>query len=296
MSSNASNLTDEFLDALRTQRGYSNHTILAYRNDLNHFENYVGQTLDVKVLNNQTIADFRGWLSARMAEGKSARSNSRALSSLRSFYRFAKSENTAITRIRSPKKPKLLPKPVNIMQSMQSMETIALLQDEPWLGLRDEALLGLLYGSGLRISEALSLKRTDVIANTDWLRIRGKGNKERLVPLLPIVRDAIIAYEAAIPYVKLSDSSLFLGKQGKALQAPVFRLQLQKLRRQIGLPESATPHAFRHSFATHLLSDGVDLRTIQELLGHASLAATQHYIAVDTTRLLEGYRAAFTKI
>lgn len=289
-------LLQEYLDYLQHQRGYSNHTVLAYQNDLIHFARFLEGELSIKLLEKQTLSDFRAWLAQRMNENKSARSNARALSSLRGFYKFLECENTAIQRIRSPKQPKPLPKPVSAKQSLEAMNEIAQLQSEQWLGLRDEALLALLYGCGLRISEALSLKRGEVTANAQWLRIEGKGKKERLVPLLTVVRDALLAYEATIPYARDKGSKLFLGAQGKPLQAPVFRRQLQKLRGHIGLPETASPHAFRHSFATHLLAEGADLRSIQELLGHASLAATQHYTAVDTARLLEGYRSAFAKI
>lgn len=289
-------LIQEYLDYLQHQRGYSNHTLLAYQNDLTHFAGFLDEELSIKILQKQSLGDFRAWLAQRMAEGKSARSNARAVSSLRGFYKFLECENTAILRVRSPKQPRPLPKPVSAKQSLEAMQEIAQLQSEAWLGSRDEALLALLYGCGLRISEALSLKRGDVSAKAEWLRVQGKGRKERLVPLLPIVREAVLAYESAIPYAGDKGSQLFLGKRGKPLSAPVFRRQLQKLRDMIGLPETATPHAFRHSFATHLLAEGADLRSIQELLGHASLAATQHYTAVDTTRLLEGYRKAFEEI
>ncbi len=289
-------LLQEYLDYLQHQRGYSHHTLLAYQNDLTHFVGFLQGELSHKILEKQTLSDFRAWLAQRMNEEKSVRSNARALSSLRGFYKFLECENTAILRVRSPKQPRPLPKPVSAKQSLEAMNEIADLQAEPWLGLRDEALLALLYGCGLRISEALALKRGEVTQKAEWLRVDGKGKKERLVPLLSVVRKAILAYEAAIPYTGDKGSPLFLGAQGKPLQAPVFRRQLQKLRGQIGLPETATPHAFRHSFATHLLAEGADLRSIQELLGHASLKATQHYTAVDTARLLEGYRTAFAKI
>ncbi len=288
-------LIQSYLDYLKNQRGYSDHTILAYQNDLADFAAFLKGELSITLLEKQTLSDFRAWLAQRLEEGKSARSNARALSSLRGFYKFLECENTAILRVRSPKQPKPLPKPVSAKQSLEAMQEISQLQSEQWLGLRDEALLALLYGCGLRISEALSLKRGEVSANVEWLRIEGKGKKERLVPLLPVVREAILAYETTIPYSGDKDSELFLGKQGKPLQAPVFRRQLQKLRGYIGLPESATPHAFRHSFATHLLAEGADLRSIQELLGHASLAATQHYTAVDT-RDCGTLRKAFTEV
>ncbi|MDG1287210.1 MAG: tyrosine recombinase XerC [Rickettsiales bacterium] len=289
-------LIQKYLDHLTTQRGYSQHTVIAYENDLLHFSGFLGEPPTRASLKEITLSDLRKWLAERMQEQKSPRSNARAISALRGFYKWSKVENTAIVRLRSPKKPKPLPKPVSAIQSLKALQEIGELQAEPWLSLRDEALLALLYGCGLRISEALGLKRGEVAPDAEWLRVEGKGKKERLVPLLPVVREALVAYEVLIPYAADKDSPLFLGKQGKPLNAPVFRRQLQKLRAQIGLPESATPHAFRHSFATHLLAEGADLRSIQELLGHASLAATQHYTAVDTAHLLEGYRNAFAKI
>lgn len=289
-------LIEEYLDHLGSARGYSAHTLKAYEGDLQHFAGFLGEPPEREVLEGTTLSEFRRWLSQRMEEGKSPRSNARALSALRGFYKWAGCENTAIQRLRGPKGAKPLPKPVSAVQSLQAMQHIGDLQEEPWLAARDEALLGLLYGAGLRISEALSLKRGDVTADAEWLRIEGKGKKERLVPLLAVVREAILDYQAQCPMLGDKGSGLFLGKQGKPLQAPVFRRQLQQLRRQLGLPETATPHAFRHSFATHLLAEGADLRSIQELLGHASLAATQHYTAVDTARLLEGYRQAFDEV
>ena len=289
-------LLEEYIDYLRNQRGYSEHTIKAYENDITHFSKFQGNNLTYSNLEYISLSEFRHWLAARVEEGKSARSNARAISSLRSFYKWLDCDNIAILQLRSPKKPPSIPKTVSSMQSLQAVEQIGELQSEQWLSSRDEALLALLYGAGLRISEALSLKFDDVIEDSQWIVINGKGSRERLIPLLEVVRAAILQYKQLVPYRLDKDSQLFVGSMGKSLQAPVFRRQLKKLRAMIGLPESATPHAFRHSFATHLLSEGVDLRSIQELLGHASLAATQHYTTVDTAHLLEGYRKSFAKI
>lgn len=289
-------LIENYLSYLRTQRGYSEHTIRAYENDLSHFSAFIGEELTIELLKELSLQNFRHWLAQRVEQEKSPRSNARAVSALRGLYKWLDCENTAIQRLRSPKKPAPLPKLVSSIQSLQAVKKIGELQSEQWLAARDEALLALLYGAGLRISEALSLAIGDIKPDSQWLSIKGKGNKERLVPLLAVVRDAILEYEQLIPYRLRQGSALFIGVRGKPLQAPVFRRQLQKLRAVIGLPESATPHAFRHSFATHLLSEGADLRSIQELLGHASLAATQHYTAVDTAHLLEGYRKAFAEV
>jgi integrase/recombinase XerC len=291
-------LIEEYLQHLHQAKRYSPHTISNYRRDLEHFETFTGTALSKNLLEKQTLTDFRAWLSSRVEQEIGPRSNGRAISALRGFYQWCDCENTAITRLRSPKRPAPLPKPVSVTQSLAAMGEIGQLQEEPWLAARDEALLALLYGAGLRISEALSLTAQVITEQSEWLRVQGKGGKERLVPLLTIVRDAVLSYKALCPYLsqKSDKTVLFFGERGKPLQAPVFRRQLRKLQVQIGLPDSATPHAFRHSFATHLLSEGADLRTIQELLGHASLAATQHYTAVNHSHLLEGYRKAFADV
>lgn len=288
---------EDFLAQLGSQRGYSPHTQRAYEGDLLHLGAFLDTNLNTRALKKVTLAELRQWLAQRVDEGKSARSNARAISALRSFCRWLEVDNPAIERLRTPKKPRRLPRPVTAIQSLQAVDRIGELQAESWLAARDEALLALLYGCGLRISEALGIKAAEVTAQTDWLRIHGKGNKQRLVPLLAVVRQAVLEYKKICPYITGDkDSPLFFGARGEVLQAPVFRRQLQKLRAEMGLPESATPHAFRHSFATHLLAGGVDLRSVQELLGHASLAATQHYTEVDTQRLLEGYRKAFVPV
>ena len=293
---------NEFLEYLAQHKRYSKHSIRAYKEDLVHFHAFMQRHYDNAEwgYTQPELADMRSWLVARQKEGKGVRSHARALSALRSFYSWLnqqyKIENTAIHMVRTPKLPRTLPKAVSAMQSLQAMESIGTIQEEPWLAARDEALLALLYGCGLRISEALSLRWGAVEEQSEWLRIEGKGGKERQVPLLRVVREAVLEYEALCPYGGEAGAPLFYGSKGKELQAGVFRRQLQKLRSLLGLPESASPHAFRHSFATHLLAEGADLRSIQELLGHASLKATQHYTQVDTAKLLEGYRHAFSEV
>jgi integrase/recombinase XerC len=226
-----------------------------------------------------------------MGEDKCAATNARAVASLRSFYRYLQRhygiENPAALTLRAPRRSPPLPKAVSVKESLAAVQMIADYQQEPWVGLRDRTLLGLLYGAGLRISEALNLTRGDLAGET--LRIRGKGNKERLVPLLPAVKNALEEYLAACPW---QSEIVFYGLRGKRLQPAVFSKQLRILRNAIGLPESTTPHAFRHSFATHLLAEGGDLRSIQELLGHSSLTTTQRYTKVDTERLLSAYSLA----
>ncbi len=193
--------------------------------------------------------------------------------------------------MRTPKVPRALPRPLDVGDALAAVDAAGQLSDEPWLAKRDQALLLLLYGCGLRIGEALALNRRDAPAG-DVLVVTGKGRKQRLVPVLPVVREAIAAYLAACPHALPADAPLFLGARGGRLDPAVAQRQVRRLRSALGLPETATPHALRHSFATHLLADGGDLRTIQELLGHASLSTTQRYTAVDVSRLAAVHRRA----
>ena len=193
--------------------------------------------------------------------------------------------------MRNPKIPHAIPKPVNVEDAMDTIENVATLAKRPWVGKRDAALLTLLYGCVLRIGEALGLKRRDTPLG-ETLRVVGKGQKERLVPVLPIVREAIADYLAACPHDPGPDGSLFLGVRGKKLDPAIVQRTVRLLRARLGLPETATPHALRHSFATHLLAAGGDLRTVQELLGHASLSTTQRYTEVDMSQLIAVYERA----
>lgn len=194
--------------------------------------------------------------------------------------------------VRAPRQPKSLPKPLSDRQALAVVGQEAQLQEEPWIAARDAAVLTLLYGCGLRISEALALKAGDLEAGTSSLRVTGKGGKIRIVPLLPVVVEAVTAYRKLCPYTPPPDQPLFRGARGGPLQPAIIQRGMQKLRGALGLPDTVTPHALRHSFATHLLAGGGDLRTIQELLGHASLSTTQVYTGVDTLRLLEVYDRA----
>ena len=200
-------------------------------------------------------------------------------------------ENPAIGSLRGPKIPHGVPKPLSAPQALRTVADAGDLAAEPWIGLRDVAVLSLLYGCGLRMSEALGLNRSAAPFG-DTLRILGKGGKERLTPVLPVVAEAVQAYLAHCPYKLAASDPLFVGARGKRLSPRIVQLGMQRLRGALGLPDSATPHALRHSFATHLLSAGGDLRTIQELLGHASLTSTQRYTEVDAARLLDVYGAA----
>lgn len=254
-----------------------------------------GETVTTSVLANFSLGDFRAYLSARRMQGLSSRSLARALSSLRSFFRFLGERqairNAAIAEVKTPKVPRGVPRPLSVEGAEQVLTRASTHAQENWIRLRDTALLTLLYGCGLRLSEALALRGAETLSS-ETLRIRGKGGKERLVPILPAVRDALRDYRAACPHALTKEGPLFLGARGQALGARAVQKVMESLRRALGLPESATPHALRHSFATHLLSAGGDLRAIQELLGHASLSTTQHYTEVDSEVLLKVFESA----
>lgn len=284
---------------LAVEKRCSPHTLAAYTRDLTGFFAFVGKHLgEAAALNDLAalrLADFRGWLAARRAEGLTATSNARALSTLRSFFRWLDRHglvhNAHVQALRTPKLPKALPKPLAVPAAAEVVEKIGELAEEPWIKSRDIAVLTLLYAAGLRIDEALSLNR-DVLPLQDTLTVIGKGRKQRIVPLLPVAKAAIDDYVARCPYQPRGDGPLFLGARGGRLRAEIIQAGLRKLRAALGLPDSATPHALRHSFATHLLARGGDLRAVQELLGHASLSTTQRYTGVDAERLIEVYEKA----
>jgi integrase/recombinase XerC len=238
-------------------------------------------------------------MAARRADGAGSRSLKRVLAGVRSFARFlernGKGKVGALAAVRAPKVAKTLPKPLHIAAARQVADIDVRAGDdrEPWILARDAAVLALLYGSGLRISEALGLARGAVPApgQGDAITVTGKGNKQRMVPLLPQVAQSIADYVAICPYGLPADGPLFVGARGRPLSPRIIQLVMERLRGVLNLPDSATPHALRHSFATHLLARGGDLRAIQELLGHASLSTTQIYTAVDTDRLLKVYRS-----
>lgn len=281
-------------------KGGAAHSLNAYRRDLFAFlafqAQHGGGSVTLAALRELETRDIRAWLAARAAQGYSKSSTARALSSLRHVFRYLEREglleHSALFHIRPPRADKPLPRALSAEQSLRAVDGIAALHDEDWVGWRDKALLMLVYGCGLRIGEALALRVADLSERGATLRVTGKGNKQRQLPLLPLVRGAIDRYLALCPHVATAQRALFLGKRGKPLQDRAFRAQLQTLRRLLGLPEHASPHAFRHSFATHLLAGGADLRDIQELLGHISLSTTQRYTHVDTARLLEAYGKA----
>jgi integrase/recombinase XerC len=288
-----------WVDWLANERRASGHTIEAYRRDLVGFLAFVtehlGEPPSVARLEGLALVDFRAWLARRAFDGRQPTSTARALSVVRSFFRWGEHNellrNHALRAVRTPKQRRARPRPLSKGQALRSLEVIGELDDEPWIGRRDVALLTLLYGCGLRISEALQLDRRDAPTG-DTLSVVGKGGKARMVPVLPAVVEAIAAYLAACPYAQPPEAPLFLGARGGRLQAGVAQKRMRRLRALIDLPETATPHALRHSFATHLLAASGDLRAVQELLGHASLSTTQRYTEVDQARLLEVYRRA----
>jgi integrase/recombinase XerC len=282
----------------------SGKTLEAYRRDASQFldflSDHLGGAPTLKELAKLSPQDVRAFMAARRARGIGSRSLMRGLAGARSFARFlernGKGKVAALTAVRAPKVAKTLPKPLPIASARQ-MSDIGLRageQREPWIIARDAAVLALLYGSGLRISEALSLRQKDVPAPGagDTLTVTGKGNKQRMVPVLQQVLTSIGDYVALCPLPLPAEGPLFVGARGGALSPRIVQLTMARLRGALGLPATATPHALRHSFASHLLARGGDLRSIQELLGHASLSTTQIYTAVDSERLLEVYRSA----
>jgi integrase/recombinase XerC len=239
-------------------------------------------------------ADVRAFMASRREDGVEPRSLARGLSAIKSFFRYLEREGVLTTEalniVRTPKAKKSLPKALTVLEAKATIATTDELEDRPWVAARDMAVLSLCYGAGLRISEALSLSRADLEGPA--LRVTGKGGKTRLVPLIDSVRASVETYLELCPFKLTPSQPLFRGVKGGVLSPRLIQQRMAQLRGALGLPPSATPHALRHSFATHLLGRGGDLRAIQELLGHASLSTTQIYTAVDTERLLDAYRAA----
>ena len=289
---------------LATSGACRRKTLEAYQRDVFQFlgflKDHLGGAPGLKDLSRLEPHDIRAFMAARRADGIAARSLMRGLAGARSFARFlersGKGKVGALNAVRAPKVPRTLPKPLAVTAAKRIADTDlrAGEEREPWILARDAAVLGLLYGSGLRIAEALSLKRKDMPApgQGDALTVIGKGSKTRMVPVLPQVLQLVADYVALCPYDLPDDKPVFVGAKGGPLSPRIIQLAMARLRGALGLPDSATPHALRHSFATHLLARGGDLRAIQELLGHASLSTTQIYTAVDSEQLLKVYRSA----
>jgi len=286
-------------DWLAIERKFSDHTVVAYVGDiaafLGFFAGHRGHPIRLRDLAGAGLADFRAWLARKTNAGASATSRARAVSALRNFFgwldRSGILHNPKIGGLTTPKLPRTAPKPLPVADAAALLEAAETFVEEPWIGLRDRALFTLLYGCGLRISEGLALDR-GALPLGESLKVLGKGRKERVVPVLPAVAEAIEAYIVACPYGGGKDAPLFVGAKGKRLDPAIAQKAMRSLRTQLQLPDTATPHALRHSFATHVLGGGGDLRAIQELLGHASLSTTQRYTEVETEQLLAVYRDA----
>lgn len=293
---------ETWLARLAHERRLSQKTLEAYARDLAtvllHLTRHLGEQPGLAALAELKPADVRAVLAARRMESVAPRTLVRLLAAARSFARHLEREGQgkvgALAAVRAPKVPKSLPKPVSVdaARALADPATRAGEERAPWVLARDAAVIALLYGAGLRISEALGLSAGAVMAGTDQITVTGKGNKTRMVPLIAPVVQAIAEYKALCPHVLSAEGLLFRGVKGGPLSPRIVQLAIERMRGALALPASATPHALRHSFATHLLARGGDLRSIQELLGHASLATTQIYTDVDAASLMAAYRAA----
>jgi len=287
----------EWQQWLRVEKNVSKHTIRAYAGDVSHFVKFLSghkaKAVSISDVSGASLSEFRSWMSRQSVDGSSASSRARTLSGLKNFLSWMDKQgiahNAAIRTVRTPKQPKKLPRP---LQEAQALRLIGETEGDDWVALRDKALFTMLYGCGLRINEALSLNIVD-LPREGFLRVTGKGNKERQVPVLPMVETVLQTYRDACPYPEEGMRPLFVGeKNGKRLNQGVAQKAMRDVRRQLNLPETATPHALRHSFATHLLQNGANLREIQELLGHASLSTTQRYTEINAEEMIAIYRKA----
>ncbi len=293
----------DWVAQLKGERRVSPHTLNAYARDLRQFLEFVGEHMgepaSLASLAELTGADLRAFLASRRRADVGNRSLLRALAGIRSFARFLERQGKGklglFAAVRTPKLARSLPKPLSVIgaRDLTDRETRAGETRSPWVLARDAAVLALLYGAGLRISEALELRRAGApVGPRDYVIVLGKGRKTRMVPVIRKVQEAVELYLELCPFTLAPDGPLFVGARGGPLSPRIVQLAVERMRGALGLPDTATPHALRHSFATHLLGRGGDLRTIQELLGHASLSTTQLYTAVDTARLLEAYNSA----
>jgi integrase/recombinase XerC len=284
---------------LRVEKNMSRHTLRAYGGDVGHFIDFLfdhlGKAPSLNDIGDLHLRDFRGWMSRKTMEKASSASRARSLSGIKNFLHWLDKQgivhNAAIASMRTPKLPHKLPRPLHEGQAITVMQNAGLNAREDWMGLRDHTLFMMLYGCGLRIDEALSLNIGDR-PRDGFIRVIGKGRKERQVPILKEVEAALDAYLKECPFPREAARAVFLGARGERLNQGVAQRSMRELRKTLGLPENATPHALRHSFATHLLQNGANLREIQELLGHASLSTTQRYTEINAAELLKVYRAA----
>jgi len=294
----ASALAARWSSYLQHDRRRSQHTVRAYTATAHRFVKFLGryrgEAIGAQELIEVASADLRAFLADRRGGGLGAASSARELSAIRAFLRYAADQHGSVAqlpRTRAPKRPRTLPRPASPDDAVNLAEDAAAAASAPWIGARDLAILLLLYGAGLRVAEALSLT-ADVLPIGSTLKVTGKRSKTRIVPVVAAVRDAIEDYARQCPYPLRGAVPLFVGARGGPLNADLVRRAVAAARRRLGLPDTLTPHALRHSFATHLLARGADLRALQELLGHASLSSTQIYTAVDAARLLDVYRHA----
>ncbi|MFB9140997.1 tyrosine recombinase XerC [Maritalea porphyrae] len=293
------NWLEQWQDELSSLRRLSDKTLLAYDRDveqmLTFFTSHLGEPVSHKHLQELTPSDWRAFMATRRQNGAGNATMARSLSGIKSFFSFLEKEGHAtadsLAAIKAPKKKQTLPKALPAIDAKKLIDQGGTLDDEPWVAARDVAVLALCYGAGLRISEALALTKND-LKEQNGLRILGKGGKTRMVPILAAINDAINEYKRLCPFNPGDNDPIFRGVRGGPLNPRLIQLKMQKLRSAFGLPNSATPHALRHSFATHLLAGGGDLRAIQELLGHASLSTTQIYTKVDTAQLMDAYLKA----
>ena len=291
---------ERWQDYLQTEKQVSRHTLRAYTADIGHFitflANHLGKTPGINDLSNVSIRDFRSWMSRKAMDGASNASRARSLSGIKNFLIWMDKQgfmhNAAINTVRSPKLPHKLPRPLHEDQAKDVIINADMLESKSWVGKRNIALFTMLYGCGLRINEALSLNLED-LPRGGFIRVQGKGGKERQVPVLEVVEQALEDYLNACPFPEDDRKrAVFLGSRGQRLNQGVAQRAMRSLRASLGLPENATPHALRHSFATHLLQNGANLRQIQELLGHASLSTTQRYTDLNAEEMMRIYRAA----
>lgn len=288
-----------WLDHCRALGDAAENTVKAYQSDVLGFLAFMtqhhGAAQGLGPLSKITVSDMRAWMASERTRGVGARSLARQLSAVKTFYRWLSEregfEPTAVLSTRSPKFTKKLPRPLAEDAATAMIDTVEMQATDPWVAARDSAVVTLLYGCGLRISEALSLTGADVPL-PQVMRITGKGGKERIVPVIDAAREAVASYLRLCPHPMEPNAPLFRGARGGPLNPRAIQKVMERSRMQLGLPATATPHAMRHSFATHLLTAGGDLRAIQELLGHASLSTTQAYTAVDTAHLMDVYNKA----
>lgn len=299
MKSNFKSEFNNWIDYLSNVNGLSKNSVISYKNDISKFIEFLNKhfdrEIDIETLEDIKISDFRSFLTYRRNANLSSTSIARNISSLKSFFNYLikkeKIKNSEVFLLKSPKLKQSLPRPINVELAIEAIKCAETIEQEKWIGLRNKSILLLLYGCGLRISEALNLNYEEIM-NDDHILIKGKGGKERIVPMMPYIKKGILDYLNECPKEINKEDPLFVGKRYARLSPRIIQYALEKIRHSISLPETATPHALRHSFATHLLESGGDLRTIQELLGHSSLSTTQKYTKVENAKLFDAYSKA----